>query len=177
MPPARRRQLLETAAREFAGAGYESASLNRIIRACGMSKSSFYHYFPDKQRLHDHLIATLRDRLLAGLKLPQLDTLSAETFWTEAAALLANASVGAPTEGRVMYAALRALPVPEEPVARLWHAANMLREHRGDGHVVALVSERTGGTESHVLSALGMGSTPPSRSAGSTTSRRPSWQR
>src|SRR5919197_4918965 len=74
-----------------------------------------------------------------------------------AAELLARASTSAPTEGRVMYAGLRALPVPEEPVARLWHAANMLREHRGDGHIVALVSEGIGGTEAHVLSALEMG--------------------
>jgi hypothetical protein len=73
-----------------------------------------------------------------------------------AAELLAQASTSAPTEGRVMYAALRSLPMPEEPVARLWHAANMLREHRGDGHIVALVSERVSGTESHVLSALDM---------------------
>ena len=73
-----------------------------------------------------------------------------------AADLLAVASTSAPTEGRVMYAALRALPMPEEPVARLWHAANMLREHRGDGHIAALVSERIGGTEAHVLSALDM---------------------
>lgn len=74
-----------------------------------------------------------------------------------AADLLAKASVSAPTEGRIMYAGLRALPMPEGPVARLWHAANMLREHRGDGHVVALVSERIGGTEAHVLSALASG--------------------
>jgi len=74
-----------------------------------------------------------------------------------AAELLAKASTSAPTEGRVMYAGLRTLPMPEEPVARLWHAANMLREHRGDGHIVALVSERIGGTEAHVLSALDMG--------------------
>jgi len=74
-----------------------------------------------------------------------------------AAELLAKAAIGAPTEGRVMYAALRTLPMPEAPVARLWHAANMLREHRGDGHVAALVSERIGGTEAHVLSALDMG--------------------
>ena len=33
----------------------------------------------------------------------------------------------------------------------------MLREHRGDGHIAALVSERIGGTEAHVLSALAMG--------------------
>ncbi len=71
--------------------------------------------------------------------------------------LLAKASMTAPTEGRVMYAGLRALPMPEEPVARLWHSTNMLREHRGDGHIVALVSERIGGTEAHVLSALAMG--------------------
>ncbi|MGH3509162.1 MAG: SCO6745 family protein [Nocardioidaceae bacterium] len=74
-----------------------------------------------------------------------------------AAELLAKGATSAPTEGRVMYAALRALPMPEEPVARLWHAANMLREHRGDGHIAALVSERIGGTEAHVLSALDMG--------------------
>ncbi|MFA6300498.1 MAG: MarR family transcriptional regulator [Nocardioides sp.] len=73
------------------------------------------------------------------------------------AELLAKASTSAPTEGRMMYAGLRALPMPEEPVARLWHAANMLREHRGDGHIVALVSERIGGTEAHVLSALDLG--------------------
>ena len=74
-----------------------------------------------------------------------------------AAELLAQASTSAPMEGRVMYAGLRALSMPEEPVARLWHAANMLREHRGDGHIAALVSERIGGTEAHVLSALASG--------------------
>jgi hypothetical protein len=74
-----------------------------------------------------------------------------------AAELLARASTGAPTDGRVMYAGLRALPMPDEPVARLWHAANMLREHRGDGHIAALVSERIGGLEAHVLGALDAG--------------------
>ncbi|WP_435836544.1 SCO6745 family protein [Streptomyces asoensis] len=48
-------------------------------------------------------------------------------------------------------------PVPGDPVARLWHSATMLREHRGDGHVAALVCARIGGTEAHVLSALGHG--------------------
>jgi hypothetical protein len=73
-----------------------------------------------------------------------------------AADLLGRASTSAPMNGRVMYAALRSLPMPEDPVTRLWHAANMLREHRGDGHIVALVSEGIGGTEAHVLSALDM---------------------
>jgi hypothetical protein len=74
-----------------------------------------------------------------------------------AAKVAAHAATGAPTEGRALYAALRALPVPEEPVARLWHAATLLREHRGDGHNAALVAAGIGGTEAHVLHALSEG--------------------
>jgi len=71
-----------------------------------------------------------------------------------AADLATTAAITAPTEGRVMYAGLRALPLPEEPVARIYHAATLLREHRGDGHIAALVTAGIGGTEAHVLHAL-----------------------
>ena len=71
--------------------------------------------------------------------------------------LLTKAAVSAPTEGRVMYAGLRALSTPDAPLAVLWHAANMLREHRGDGHIAALITEGIGGLESHVLCSLDMG--------------------
>ena len=56
-----------------------------------------------------------------------------------------------------MYAALRTLPVSEKPVARLFHAASLLREHRGDGHIAALMAEGIGGLEAHVLLALDLG--------------------
>jgi hypothetical protein len=71
--------------------------------------------------------------------------------------LLTKAAVSPPTVGRPLYAGLRARSLPDEPVARLWHAANLLREHRGDGHVIALVSHGIGGTEAHVLLALSEG--------------------
>lgn len=71
--------------------------------------------------------------------------------------LLLKAATSAPTEGRPMYAALRALPVPEDVVTRMFHAASLLREHRGDGHIVALMTEGIGRLESHALYALGMG--------------------
>jgi hypothetical protein len=74
-----------------------------------------------------------------------------------AADLTTKAATSAPTVGRVMYAGMRTVPVPSDPVARLWHSATMLREHRGDGHIAALVGARIGGTEAHVLSALAMG--------------------
>src|SRR5262249_29454820 len=56
-----------------------------------------------------------------------------------------------------MYAALRAMPTPDEAVARLFHAASLLREHRGDGHIAALMAEGVGRLEAHVLHALDMG--------------------
>jgi hypothetical protein len=74
-----------------------------------------------------------------------------------AADLATRAAISAPTEGRALYAGLRALDVPEGPVARLWHAATLLREHRGDGHNIALVAHGIGGTEAHVLLALSLG--------------------
>jgi hypothetical protein len=86
-----------------------------------------------------------------------LGHLAEDPALARAAGLATRAATSAPTEGRVMYAALRAIPLPEHPVARLWHAATMLREHRGDGHVAALVAEGVGGTEAHVLHALSEG--------------------
>ncbi len=77
--------------------------------------------------------------------------------FSRATELLLKAAVSAPFEGRPMYAALRALPIPEDMVVRLFHAASLLREHRGDGHIAALVCEGIGGLEAHALLALDMG--------------------
>jgi hypothetical protein len=70
-----------------------------------------------------------------------------------AAGLLLRATDGLDCAGRVLAAANAALPVPEEPAARLWHAATLLREHRGDGHFAALVAADVDGCEALVLRA------------------------
>src|SRR6187397_1764110 len=84
------------------------------------------------------------------------DQIDSHAF-ARAADLLLEAATSAPFEGRPMYAALRAIPIPDERVARLFHAASLLREHRGDGHIAALMIEGVGGLEAHVLFALDMG--------------------
>jgi hypothetical protein len=76
--------------------------------------------------------------------------------FARAAELLTEAALSAPLEGRPMYAALRSLPIPDDVVARLFHAASLLREHRGDGHVAALMVAGVGRLECHVLYALAM---------------------
>jgi hypothetical protein len=65
--------------------------------------------------------------------------------------LLSRATGGLDHAGRVLAAANAALPEPEEPLARLWQATTLLREHRGDGHVAALVGAGLTGCESLVL--------------------------
>ena len=46
-----------------------------------------------------------------------------------------------------------ALSWPEEPLAKLWHAATLLREQRGDGHVAVLATHQVSGRECNVLHA------------------------
>jgi hypothetical protein len=57
-----------------------------------------------------------------------------------AADRLAEVAAEIDCAGRILGAANAALPIPAEPLARLWHAATVLREHRGDGHIAALVA-------------------------------------
>jgi hypothetical protein len=76
--------------------------------------------------------------------------------FTRATELLLEAATSAPIEGRPMYAALRSIPIPDGVVERCFHAASLLREHRGDGHITALMAEGVGGLEAHVLFALDM---------------------
>ena len=71
--------------------------------------------------------------------------------WEEAAGLLETATRAALTEGRPLGAANAALPRPANALARLWHAATVLREHRGDGHVTALVDAELTGCQTLVL--------------------------
>jgi hypothetical protein len=66
---------------------------------------------------------------------------------------LLRAADGLDCAGRVLAAANAALPAPAEPAARLWHAATLLREHRGDGHFAALVAADIDGCEAVVLRA------------------------
>jgi Helix-turn-helix family len=74
-----------------------------------------------------------------------------------AAELAGRAAREAPVDGRPLFAANLALPWPEDPLAALWHATTLLREHRGDAHVAVLVAAGVSGRESNVLHAAAGG--------------------
>ncbi|WP_240152043.1 SCO6745 family protein [Streptomyces mobaraensis] len=56
----------------------------------------------------------------------------------EAAEWALRAAEAGERASRPLYAAQADLPVPDAPHLALWHAATMLREHRGAGHLAAL---------------------------------------
>ena len=73
----------------------------------------------------------------------------------EAADLARSAALAAcdRPEGRPLFAGHASLPWPDEPHLVLWHAQSLLREYRGDGHVVALAAEGLDGCEALVTHA------------------------
>jgi hypothetical protein len=96
------------------------------------------------------LAARLRaaDRMLRRLAPDAID--SPET--REAAELARSAALAAcqRPEGRPLFAGHVSLPWPDEAHLVLWHAQTLLREFRGDGHVVALAAEGLDGCEALV---------------------------
>ena len=70
-----------------------------------------------------------------------------------AAEAVERAVVWLQPDGRGIAAANLGLPLSEEPYSRLWQACTTLREHRGDGHVAALVGYDVSGLEVLVLRA------------------------
>jgi hypothetical protein len=72
---------------------------------------------------------------------------------TEAARLAETAAAAVDLPGRPLAAANSGIGMPDEPHLRLWQALTTLREHRGDGHVVALAQREINGIAAHVLAA------------------------
>jgi AcrR family transcriptional regulator len=71
--PARRALIVDAALEEFAAHGYERASMGRIARHAGVTRTVLYDHFPSKRALfvalledkHASLLAHLRDAILA----------------------------------------------------------------------------------------------------------------
>ncbi|MEV5610790.1 hypothetical protein [Streptomyces sp. NPDC052225] len=77
----------------------------------------------------------------------------------EAAELALRATEACTRHARPLYAAHADLPVPDAPHMAYWHATTLLREHRGDGHLAALLAAELDPLEalvSHVATGKGM---------------------
>jgi hypothetical protein len=69
----------------------------------------------------------------------------------EAARLATTAALACRPEARPLFAGHASLPWPDEPHLGLWHALTLLREHRGDGHLIALQAAGYSGCEALIM--------------------------
>ncbi|MFD7978376.1 hypothetical protein [Streptomyces sp. NPDC059071] len=77
----------------------------------------------------------------------------------EAAELALRAAEACTRHARPLYSGNADLPVPDAAHLRLWHATTLLREHRGDGHLTALLNAGLDPVEalaSHTATGRGM---------------------
>ena len=95
----------------------------------------------------------------AAAALAEVCRVESRTALAEALPLLRRAVEGCDAPGRVMAAANRdlwpvvAADLGPDGLAEAWQATTTLREHRGDGHVAALVVHGLRGVEAHLLAA------------------------
>lgn len=76
---------------------------------------------------------------------------------TGVVAVLRRGIDAADAAGRPLFAGLASQPWPESPVGQLWRACDLIREHRGDGHVAACISAGLGPVGMNILTELWLG--------------------
>ncbi|WP_137824660.1 TetR/AcrR family transcriptional regulator [Brevibacterium sp. 2SA] len=148
MAPGKRDALIAAAAHEFASHAASQASLNRIIAACGMSKSSFYHAFDSKDELLGLVVSTLVDRARDDWSPPSPKDFAPD-FWATASATWDEAMRVWPSSEALDLLWRIVWTDPQHPALRDFHRAI---DHWLDE--VLIVGRRTGAVDAAVSPRL-----------------------
>ncbi|MGW6389245.1 SCO6745 family protein [Streptomyces sp. NPDC055103] len=163
--------------REFSALGFTDQSAMRLAArsaalgavGAGTVAATFYNYNHELLARHlpavwetaspaDVLDARLRTVDATLRRLLGEDVVSSPEM-AEAAVLALRATEACTRHARPLYSAHADLPVPEAPHLAYWYAATLLREHRGDGHLAALLTVGLDPVEalaSHTATGKGM---------------------
>lgn len=126
-----------------------------VVSAFGVFEPGYLSAAYDSAR---HTVS--RDQVLAARQDGATASLSAALAGHDVAPLadaLLDAVSALPGTARPLFSGLRELPVPAEPIGRLWRAADLLREHRGDGHLAACIAAGLNPIAMNVLTELWTG--------------------
>jgi len=134
----------------------------------GVVAATFYNFSPSLIARHiprawtlatpERVVAARFDAARASLTRLLGPEVAGSAEVAELAGLLREACSVLTPEGRPLYAGHADLAWPEEPLLQLWHGVTLLREHRGDGHVAALLRAGLTGLEalvSHTVTGRG----------------------
>jgi hypothetical protein len=116
-----------------------------------------------------HLITTVyqdarshisRDELLAirdEATIESLQGILGEVDVTGAVNVLRRGLAAVDGTGRALFSGLLSRPWPDSPVGQLWHACDLVREHRGDSHIAAYITAGLGPVAMNILTELYVG--------------------
>ena len=96
----------------------------------------------------EHGASAQLERLIGGLAEPAAVERATE--------ILFDMTDGIDPSGRALFAGLSVLDRPTSPLGALWRAADLVREHRGDGHIAAWIPHLDS-TEITVMTELAWG--------------------
>jgi len=99
----------------------------------------------------------VRDRATSASLREVLGPVAGEAEVLRVAEALEAVVDGVDVTGRALFAALRAQPRLADPYGRLWRAADLVREHRGDSHLAACVAAGLDPVRMGVLSEIWLG--------------------
>jgi hypothetical protein len=97
----------------------------------------------------DQLVAARRSGMSAAIH-----SLLGDPDVGEALDIAREVCAGLSPQGRPLHAAHAELPWPGDDLLSLWHAATLIREHRGDGHISVLQVAGVDPVEATVLGGL-----------------------
>ena len=114
----------------------------------GFAPRMVHRALPDAWSMasRDDVLATRLDHARGALA-PGLADADVERLAKELTAIWTSLDFA----GKGLAAAHASLPLPDDPIGRLWHAATILREYRGDCHVAILTSAGLDGAAANAL--------------------------
>jgi hypothetical protein len=129
-----------------------------VVSAFGVFETGFLSAVYDQARTvssRDDVLAARERGAAAGLRSAtgSIDPALIESVGERLAAAVASVEPGP----RHLFGALQALAIPPDPYGRLWRAAELVREHRGDTHLAACVSAGLDMAEMNVLTEVWLG--------------------
>lgn len=123
-------------------------------------QAAFYHFAPAmvKRAIPDawslaspREILKVRHEIAVDAIQNGVEGLVSKTQFDRIASRLYDIAITLPISGRVLYAAHLTVNWGDSAAARLFGAATLLREHRGDTHNAALAAHGIDGVQSHLL--------------------------
>jgi len=98
----KREKLLVAAVEAFIEAGFDNTTVSDVVHRAGMTPSTFYNYYRDKDALRDELVATAAGRMVRALAEIRGAAEGVENYFRTSLRRLFNAVVADPTTSTLL---------------------------------------------------------------------------